>query len=102
MLLTPYAYKASATKPRALNVSGTWYRYGPAAKVIYEVGGTMMDWVAEDLGVKRTFTLELRSLCDGETEELTICHWQPEIALARAEILPQAWDIFHRIMDRKV
>ena len=102
MLLTPYAYKASATKPRALNVSGTLYPYGPASSVIYEVGGTMMDWVAEDLGVKRTFTLELRSLCDGETEELTICHWQPEIALAQAEILPQAWEIFHRIMDRQV
>ena len=61
----------------------------------------MMDWVAEDLGVKRTFTIELRSLCDGETEELTICHWQPDIDLARSEILPQAWEIFHRILNRQ-
>ena len=49
--------------------------------------------VPEELDVKRVFTVELKSLCDGDTYELTVCHWQPDITLARQEILPEAMEI---------
>jgi len=102
-ILTPYAYKYSDTaKTETLEVSGTNYPVGPAASVMYSVGGTMMDWVAEDLGVNRTFTLELRSLCDGSTDELTICHWQPDVTLARDMILPQALQILTGILSLEI
>eukprot|EP00092_Neocalanus_flemingeri_P040600 GFUD01044208.1.p1 GENE.GFUD01044208.1~~GFUD01044208.1.p1 ORF type:complete len:365 (+),score=66.01 GFUD01044208.1:102-1196(+) len=95
-LLTPLAYKYETAERKTLTIRDTSYKYGPASSVIYTVGGTMMDWVYEDLGVNRTFTLELKSLCDED-----ICHWQPDIEMAKKEIVPEAWDILIRILNRK-
>ena len=35
------------------------YESGPANSLIDEFGGTMLDWVYEDLGVDRAYALEL-------------------------------------------
>jgi len=102
-VLVPYAYTYENTvESKLLTVLGTEYNFGPASSAMYPVGGTMMDWVAEELDVKRVFTVELKSLCDGDTYELTVCHWQPDITLARQEILPEAMEILDMILDNKI
>ncbi len=39
---------------------GTQYKYGPIQKVIYQAGGSSVDWAYEKLNVKYSFALELR------------------------------------------
>jgi murein tripeptide amidase MpaA len=39
---------------------GTEYKYGPIQKVIYQAGGSSVDWVYEKMNVKYSFALELR------------------------------------------
>jgi len=73
---------------RSFNVS---YKSGEASIVYWEmVGGTMVDWVYEGLGVVRTYILELISGCKGDDAD-DLCHFQFPVEIAREEVLPPAW-----------
>ena len=39
---------------------GTQYKYGPIHEVIYQAGGSSVDWAYEVMNVKYSFALELR------------------------------------------
>ena len=56
---------------------GTNYKFGQSSHAIYQVGGTLTDWVYSELNVTRTFLLELKSLYDDD--EKGFDHFQPPI-----------------------
>ena len=55
------------------------YTTGQASSLgLGEVGGTMLDWVYEDLGVGRAYALELVRLVDCKAEDVfTGIQWLP-------------------------
>ena len=57
-----------------------------------------MDWVAKELGVKKVFTVELKSVC----EDTDVCHWQPNISDARQDVLPEALEILYLVLENKL
>ena len=54
---------------------GTNYKFGQSSHAMYQVGGTLTDWVYSELNVTRTFLLELKSLYDDDEKGIpeTIC-----------------------------
>jgi len=68
------------------------YKSGETSSVYWEmVGGTMADWVYEDLGVVRTYILELISGCKEGDDADDVCWFQFPAEIAREEVLPPAW-----------
>jgi len=89
----------NGTKPNAWNLDfltkflkekfDATYMTGALSSILGEFGGTMLDWVNQDLGVQRAYALELASGCHGE--ETLICIFQCPIKVARKEVLPPVW-----------
>ena len=86
---------------------GTRHYWGSGGTVVYESGGTLTDWVFEELGVKRSFIHEVLDTCDklyhhGMTEteilEQGICLFQPDISDVEEKIAPQAWFGFKELL----
>jgi len=83
---------------------GTEYLYGSSANVMYLSGGTMIDWVYEELGVVRSYNHELRNLCKGKLSTIPVrfdrglCIFQPKVQVAREMILPEAWLGFKELL----
>jgi len=65
------------------------YSTDQASSLLGKVGGTMLDWVYEDLGVARAYALELLSGCQGD--ETPLCLFQCPVKVARDEVLPPVW-----------
>ena len=87
------------------------YSTGQASSVLGEVGGTMLDWVYEDLGADRAYALELVRLvaqqeifsqvfsgCQGD--ETPLCLFQCPVKVARC--LSQRFSNVNRRLFREV
>ena len=76
---------------------GEWHTYGSGASSIYRSGGTLTDWVYEELGVKWAFVHELLPMpgCQErfpfDYADYMICQLQPSVSDAESIIAPQAW-----------
>jgi len=79
---------------------GSNYSYGCSSCVMYRGGGTLSDWVYEELGVNRSYVHELKALCDHfeAMEDEGKCLFQPSIADAHRLILPEAWYGFKELL----
>ena len=113
---SPFAYKisdpTSTTIPewdleflsdKIVKEFGTQYLYGSSASVMYRAGGTMIDWVFEDLGVIRSYNHELRNLCTDQMlksskDDRGLCIFQPKVQLAMDLIIPEAWFGFKELL----
>ena len=105
----PYAYKfgpAPLADTRDLKYVvekiqdkfGTSYRSGSISEAIYHtVGGTLLDWVFDNLNVTRTFLLELKSLY--VFDEAGINHFQPPLHEVKRDILPESWYGFKTLIE---
>lgn len=65
------------------------YTTGQASSLLGKVGGTMLDWVYEDLGVGRAYALELDSGC--QEDETPLWVFQCPVNVAREAVLPPVW-----------
>ena len=105
---SPYAYKMGSASladtpdlkylvEKIQNKFGTSYRSGSSYQIFNSVGGTLQDWVYENLKVTRTFLHELRSLYIDE--EAGINHFQPPFHEVKRDILPEAWYGFKTLVE---
>ena len=86
---------------KILSKFGTAYFYGSSAGVMYRAGGTLIDWVYEELGVVRSYNHELRNLCGDKIpmmKDKASCIFQPEVQLALDYIVPEAWFGFRELL----
>jgi len=79
---------------------GSNYSHGCSSCVMYRAGGTLSDWVYEDLGVNRSYLHELKALCDPQeaVEDEGKCLFQPDIKDAYNSILPETWYGFKELL----
>jgi len=79
---------------------GSNYSYGCSSCVMYRGGGTLSDWVYEELAVNRSYVHELKALCDHyeAMEDEGKCLFQPSITDAHRLILPEAWYGFKELL----
>ena len=79
---------------------GSSYGYGCTSCVVYRGGGTLSDWVYEELGVTRSYVHELKALCDPlqAMKDGGKCLFQPDINDAYRLILPEAWYGFKELL----
>ena len=108
MWLSPYGYTNNRTEDygdqmrvmrkavEALkSVHGTEFTYGPLTEILYEAPGTSIDWAYDELGVKYSFTPELRPagppgflLPADQIRDTVVETWAAIAAMAR-EIAPE-------------
>ena len=79
------------------------YSYGQSSDVYGNTPGTLQDWVFEELGVNRSYTVEMKDLCTRHDDGLTdlqdsICEFQPDVEKARETILPETWAGFTKLI----
>merc|ERR1712244_6629 len=79
---------------------GSSYQHGCTSCLMYRAGGTLSDWVYEELGVNRSYLHELKALCDPQEaiEDEGKCLFQPDINDAYSSILPETWYGFKELL----